>query len=74
MNILGTTVTLFVTNNYGENSEDFILNILKIFDLDIVKGTLILKDRTPQYIEKYNQGQNLFEVTFFVVVKNNVNK
>ena len=55
--IVGNTFTLFVTNNYGENSEDFMLNVLNTFDLDIVKCSLVLKDGTPQYVKKFNKGQ-----------------
>ena len=63
--MVGTGVTLHVINTCRVSSEDFMINILKTFDLDIVKSALIFKDGTPQYIEKYNQGQNLFEVNFF---------
>ena len=55
--IVGTGVTLDVTNTCGVGSEDFMINVLNTFDLDIVKSALILKDRTPQYIEKYTWGQ-----------------
>ena len=56
--IIGTGVTLHVTNTFGVSSEDFMIDVLKTFDLNIVKSALILKDGTPQYLEKYNEGQH----------------
>ena len=67
--IVGTGVTLHVSNTCRVSSEDFMINVLKHFDVDIVKSALILKDGTPQYIEKYNLGQKYFEVNLNFLVK-----